>query len=353
MITTIYDMEKILQAKGYRKSSESSPSIAVYWGLKDGKEQVIFVTHANKELVFFSKDFTRIRSRAFTNIKDDNVLLIFIGDKRTRKLKGNNCIFINAARNSFKKYGCENFKEVVCDIQATLKYYSFKTSYDNGESVTELSSSHSAAIVYALIAVFIVVYIYTLDNPYAYSMSSQRIAQKEYKYLIYYMFAHGNIRHLTSNSIALITIGRAYIKRNGSFKFALMFLTGGIIAGLSSALGQVNVQTIGASGAIFAILGATLADVITIREYRSSILDVGLYAVLTLVLSSFGRADNYAHLGGFLAGLIISLVLSSNIRVVSNIRQILLLKKMKKARNLAYDRMRTTKSKRYIGRICS
>ena len=132
-----------------------------------------------------------------------------------------------------------------------------------------------------------------------------------------------------------------------------MFLAGGIIAGLSSALGQTNVQTIGASGAIFAILGATLADVITIREYRSSILDVGLYAVLTLVLSSFGRADNYAHLGGFLAGLIISLVLSSNIRVVSNIRQILLLKKMKKARNLAYDRMRTTKSKRYIGRICS
>lgn len=351
MITTIYDVETILRAKDYRKSSISTSSTVVYWGVNDNKEQAIFITDANKELIFFKHDIERIRKMAFADIDDENVLLIIIGDKWTKSLKGKNCICINASDNSYRKNGCRNFKDVISSIDAVSNYYNLKSKLNRNTNGILVRNNYNALPVYLVVALLILCYLYNINNPYINAISSQRISSGEYKYLIYYMFNHASIRHLLSNIIALLSIGIPYIKRNGSIKFASIFFMGGIAAGLFSALGQANVQTVGASGAIFALLGATLADVIIIREYRSQITNIFTYAVITLIMSSFGYADNYAHIGGFVSGLIISAFLSSNIRVVDNIQQILLLKKIKKARGSAYERIYSNRSKDNLSRI--
>lgn len=352
MIITTYDVEKILQAKEFKRSSESTANIIMYWRLKENKEQVVFVCNANRELVFFNKDLLRIRNKAFTDVDDNDVLYVFVGDSWTKNLRGKNSISINANNNSYKKHGCKEFTDVLTSIDAIAKYYIVKTKYRNDNAfVTDYNMSDSPAFAYILIAIFAMVYFMTRQEPYTYAISSQRIETKQYQYLLYYMFAHANLRHLVSNSLALLSIGIAYIKRNGNFKFITMFLLGGIGAGLFSAFGQTNVQTVGASGAIFALLGATVADAILVKECRSQIPDMVLYALLTLVMSSFGYADNYAHIGGMVTGIIFSFLLSSHIKTVDNIKQILFLKKIKKARGSAYGRIYTSRSKDNLSRI--
>lgn len=133
--------------------------------------------------------------------------------------------------------------------------------------------------------------------------------------LITYMFMHGGVWHLISNSISLLMIGTIYTKRNGNLDFTATYFIGGIVSGLLSCLIRLpqstnHAYTVGASGAIFAVLGALTLDAVW-RGVERRRLIVG-YAITTLILSNLSfKVDRICHIGGFLAGMGIFWVLSS------------------------------------------
>lgn len=143
------------------------------------------------------------------------------------------------------------------------------------------------------------------------------------------IFLHGGWQHLINNMICLLLIGSFVEIRLGNVRFLFLYLLSGICANLffyffnSSGTAPV----IGASGAIFGLMGANLV----LNFYKTNErlvphlfgLDfLGLsskYLALTFLLQImyiiFSGETNIAfsaHIGGFLAGIILTLFLKKN-----------------------------------------
>ena len=118
-------------------------------------------------------------------------------------------------------------------------------------------------------------------------------------------FLHYGFVHLAFNMYALWLLGPSFERTLGRFRFSLFYFSAVITGSFGAMLWSPNSLTVGASGAIFGLLGlATVAQ----RSSGYSIWRSGLGMilllnfVLTFTVSSISVGG---HLGGFAAGLII------------------------------------------------
>jgi membrane associated rhomboid family serine protease len=150
------------------------------------------------------------------------------------------------------------------------------------------------------------------------------------------MFLHGGLFHIAGNMLYLWIFGDNVEDTLGHARFLLFYLASGTAAALGQAfLSPVSrVPMIGASGAVSGVLGAYLllfpyATVLTlvtfgffIRVVRiPALLVLGFWIVVQLVngyftysASSAGRGESggvawFAHIGGFLAGMLLLFLL--------------------------------------------
>ena len=128
------------------------------------------------------------------------------------------------------------------------------------------------------------------------------------------LFLHGGIDHLIGNVMALFVLGMACEHAFGWLKMAAIYLLAGVAGGLASTV--INpVPTVGASGAIFGLMGclvavlAKLRGTVQVRDGRIGTV-VGLWAAYQMAL---GFADplvaNFAHIGGFVTGALLGLLI--------------------------------------------
>lgn len=147
-----------------------------------------------------------------------------------------------------------------------------------------------------------------------------------YGTLISSMFLHGGWMHLIGNMLYLWIFGNNIEDVMGHFRFIVFYITCGVLAALSHAFidPQSNVPMVGASGAISGILGAYLllfphARVLVLIPlgflsrlmYVPAGLVLGLWFLMQLLSGgmSFGNQGGgvafFAHIGGFLAGMLL------------------------------------------------
>lgn len=132
------------------------------------------------------------------------------------------------------------------------------------------------------------------------------------------MFLHGSIIHLLCNMFSLFYLGPQIERIFGRVKFIIIYILSGIGASLFSYyvnLSQENLYTvsIGASGAIFGLLGALLIFFVLNRKNvnKRAITDIGTIVVLNLFIGfSSSGIDNAAHIGGLIIGAICSFIFS-------------------------------------------
>jgi membrane associated rhomboid family serine protease len=146
--------------------------------------------------------------------------------------------------------------------------------------------------------------------------------------LITSMFMHGGIAHIFGNMLYLWIFGDNLEDSLGHLRYLIFYLTCGIIAGLSHVFatvafgGNPYLPALGASGAISAVLAGYLVlhpkrrvRVIMMRTIQEvpSIWAIGIWFVFQLVsgLGMFGSGSQAggvayaAHIGGFIAGLVL------------------------------------------------
>jgi membrane associated rhomboid family serine protease len=135
--------------------------------------------------------------------------------------------------------------------------------------------------------------------------------------LISAMFLHGGFVHLLLNMWTLWGVGRLTERLYGNALFAAIYLCAGVIASLSSIAWRPFIVTVGASGAIFGVLGACLAFFLRSRMHvpRSIAWRHGVATavfILFNLVSGFMSegVDNAAHVGGLLAGFVLGLLLA-------------------------------------------
>lgn len=134
---------------------------------------------------------------------------------------------------------------------------------------------------------------------------------------ITYGFLHGGLVHLGVNMLTLVSLGRAVVDRVGQLRFVVLYT----LAIWGGAAGYAALTTglrpmVGASGALFGLAGALLAwdyvDRASLNEQLWPVVRmVGFLFLLNLVLwwAMDGQLAWETHLGGFLTGWIVALIL--------------------------------------------
>jgi rhomboid protease GluP len=142
------------------------------------------------------------------------------------------------------------------------------------------------------------------------------IAAGQYWRLFTSMFLHIGFIHLLFNSLALWTFGRDLERIYGTGRFLLLYLLPGLAGSFASYRFSPYVSA-GASGAIFGLVGVSLVFGFKYRSaipaqlrsrFGSGVIPVIAYNVL-YGLRPASHIDNFAHLGGLVAGIVLALVL--------------------------------------------
>ena len=135
------------------------------------------------------------------------------------------------------------------------------------------------------------------------------VAAGEYYRLLTSAFLHGGIVHLLLNMYALYIFGPPLEAALGRLRFAALYLVSAVGgSAVSYAFAAPDQASLGASGAVFGLLGAFLVVSRRLRRDTSSVL------VLLAINFAYGflvpRIDWRAHLGGLIAGALVALALA-------------------------------------------
>lgn len=144
-----------------------------------------------------------------------------------------------------------------------------------------------------------------------------------YLTLLTSMFMHGGWLHLAGNMLFLFIFGDNVEHFVGSVTYLLFYLAAGVIASLAQVFVDPNstVPSLGASGAISGVLGAYLVlfpgnrvvmFIIRFPVVVPAVVAIGVWALLQFVngigsvavTAETGGVAYFAHIGGFLAGIV-------------------------------------------------
>lgn len=153
------------------------------------------------------------------------------------------------------------------------------------------------------------------------------------------MFMHGSIAHLAGNMLYLWVFGDNLENRMGHFRYLAFYIICGVIATLchvfyTSALGyNLLVPSLGASGAISGVLGGYLLlyPKNEIRVFAGflflkvpAFLTLGFWIIMQFVSNAADNSETgggvayAAHIGGFIAGLVLVKVFSPRLQQKTN-----------------------------------
>lgn len=138
---------------------------------------------------------------------------------------------------------------------------------------------------------------------------------REYYRLVTSMFLHFGLDHLVNNMLILIFLGDTLEQLAGRFRYLLIYLGGGIAGNILSVMWDMRTDSFavsaGASGAVFAVIGALIFIVLRNRGRIEGLTGQRLIfmAALSVLegLTSSG-VDNSAHIGGLAAGFLLALL---------------------------------------------
>lgn len=201
-------------------------------------------------------------------------------------------------------------------------------------------SGRTPFITYALIALNIIVFLYSwplADQPrllaafyFDYALFPARVSNGEHLTGIFTsMFLHGGIMHLVGNMLFLWIFGDNMEDEMGHVGFLLFYIAGGIGAGLAQVISEPfsQIPTIGASGAVAVVMGGYLllfprarVDILLILIIFFKVFTIPAWLMLglwfglqlmnsVLVDTSAGGVAYWAHAGGFIIGVLLTIPL--------------------------------------------
>jgi membrane associated rhomboid family serine protease len=132
--------------------------------------------------------------------------------------------------------------------------------------------------------------------------------EHEYWRLISSGFIHENLLHIGFNMYLLYLLGLMLEPAIGSLRFAAIYFTS-LLAGSFGVLLATAAPSLGASGAVFGLMGAAVVE---LRARRLSVMESGIggLIILNLILSfSIANISIGAHVGGLIGGALAALAI--------------------------------------------
>ena len=138
------------------------------------------------------------------------------------------------------------------------------------------------------------------------------IQDGEWTRLVMPIMLHSGWVHLAMNNIGLLMVGPIVERIYGSVNLAAIYVMGGIF-GVVASYWNAPTLSVGASGALFGIVGATAVyfalnrDLLAREESRFFLSLLALIGINLLVGELIPGIDQAAHVGGLLGGCLIAL----------------------------------------------
>jgi rhomboid protease GluP len=141
----------------------------------------------------------------------------------------------------------------------------------------------------------------------------------EYWRLITPIFLHGSLAHLGSNALSLFIFGTRVESFFGHRRFLIVYLLSGVAGVIASFILSRN-PSLGASGAIFGLLGAFTVYFFSNRNKfgergNAYLRDMLVLIGIQLFVSFRPGIDLWGHVGGLIGGAAISLIIAPKWRV--------------------------------------
>ena len=236
-----------------------------------------------------TKNLTAIEIKEDQDVKKNKVLKTYFPDL-AKKLK-------------FSEKGLELFVKVTNDIN--------EHNANDQKKISKVFTPKKPIITYILLALNFAMFLIpsllgNMDQFYNWGATyGPFIRMGQYYRLLTGAFIHGGIFHLLFNMYALLIIGSQLESFIGKSRYLLVYLFSAICASLLSITMNGNVASVGASGAIFGLLGALLYFGYHYRVYLGGVIKSQIIPiiVINLVLGfMMPDVDNAAHIGGLIGG---------------------------------------------------
>lgn len=210
----------------------------------------------------------------------------------------------------FSEDGMQLFLKITSDIN--------KHNISDSKKVEEVFKPKYPMFTYILIFLNVALYLFPMIfNSYNqvindYCVYAQAIRAGEYYRLITGTFLHGNFIHLIFNIYAIYIIGKQLESFIGKWKFLVVYLFSAIAGSLMSLIFLGEGASIGASGAVFGLMGSLVYFGYHYRVYLGNVIKNQIVPLIigNLLLGFFiNGIDNFSHIGGLIGGFLITAAL--------------------------------------------
>ena len=203
--------------------------------------------------------------------------------------------------------GLDLFVKITDDI-------SDSTSKKN-KVVDKIFSKKYPLITYILIGINVLLFLYSMfaknDILIEYGMYNPFIRNGEFYRLFTCMFLHVDVLHLLCNMYSLYVLGPQLESFFGKCKFLFIYILSGLCGSLLSFTFNIEFLSVGASSAIFGLLGSMLFFGYYYRTYLSNVIRSQIIPIIILNLSigfASNSIDNFGHIGGLIGGFLSSMI---------------------------------------------
>lgn len=332
-------LDNFLSGEGYAKIPSNLPEFTIYFHPENNYMNVFHVINYRNDLYVSADQYEHIKEKikalfAEKGAADVHILSLIIcadiGKAKQLCREDPFCWIIDTYNNRLMIY--ENQVDDFYGMKDKLEYFLAHMPPKDSEQTSETISSASgkkfklsglklpyltSLLVFINIIVFVIC---TFTGDLLYNVGAfsagEFVERKEYYRIFTSIFLHWDINHLVSNMIVLFYLGEVVEKHFGSVRYGIIYFVTGICGNLLS-MGyelytNAYVSSVGASGAVFGIIGALLILVI-IHKGRLDQITIGrlLFMIFYSLYSGFAGSNinNAAHLGGFLSGMAVACIL--------------------------------------------
>lgn len=210
----------------------------------------------------------------------------------------------------FTEKGTALFMKITGDIN--------KHNQEDARKVEKVFKSKFPMITYILIALNVICFVIPMLFGESQAILEQfcvhgpSVRAGQYYRLLTGIFIHSGFFHILFNCYALYVLGSQLESFLGKAKYTVIYFMSGLIGSLMSIIFNGNTASVGASGAIFGLMGGLLYFGYHYRVYLGNVMKS---QILPLIITNivFGflmeGIDNAAHIGGLVGGLLTTLSL--------------------------------------------
>ena len=281
----------------------------------------------------------RVKRKMFSLKMDTLSIFVNLGDNvnlKNKEFENIKCADIKEI-NDLSKYSfiikefpnileVENVKEEGVELFIKLTDDINKKNFEESKKAEDVFSKKTPIMTYIFMGICLVLYVLTALaslnfielNPnvlykYGALVNFEMMGKNpiELYRLITSIFLHGGLLHLLCNMYSLYVLGPQLESFFGKIKYTIIFIGSGIIGNLLSLVFlQETYVSVGASGAIFGLLGALLYFGYHYRVYLSGVIKSQIIPliILNLAIGFFATSiNNLAHIGGLIGGVLVSM----------------------------------------------